>query len=98
MLSYMVILEITTDSNSLRNFSQSMGLIRMAWEKLNVCLSSNIWKKRMFQLSFVMIDCLYLLILFSRLRWVSPMVMFVAIFAWDGVYACVRDSFMVGSF
>ena len=33
-----------------------MGLIRVAWGKLNVCLSSNMWEKRAFLLSFVLID------------------------------------------
>ena len=47
---------MTADSSSLWDFLPYMGLIRVAWAKLNVCLSSNIWEKRAFQSSFVLID------------------------------------------
>ena len=40
------VLEMTADSNNLLNFLQCMGLIRVASEKLKVCLRSNMWKKK----------------------------------------------------
>ena len=47
---------MTQDSSSLRDFLQCMGLIRVAWEKLKVCFTSNMWEKRTFRSSFVFID------------------------------------------
>ena len=41
----------------LGNFCCEYGLIRVAWEKFNACLRSNLWKKRSFLLTFVSIDC-----------------------------------------
>ena len=35
--------EITADSNNLPDFLQYIGLIRVALEKLKVCLRSNMW-------------------------------------------------------
>ena len=58
------VLEITTDSNNQRNSFQCTGLIRVALEKLKVCLRSNMWEKRTFQSSFNLIDRLCSLILF----------------------------------
>ena len=49
---------MTVGSNSLWDFLQCMDLIRVAWKKLNACLSSNMWEKKAFQLSLVLIDCL----------------------------------------
>ena len=43
---------MTADSNSRRDLKQFMGLIIVAEEKLKVCLRSNMWKKKTFQLSF----------------------------------------------
>ena len=43
------VLEMTADSNSLWDFLQCMGLIRVAWGNLNVYLSSNMWEKRAFR-------------------------------------------------
>ena len=34
-------LEMTAESNNLRDFLQCVGLIKVAWEKLKVCLRSN---------------------------------------------------------
>ena len=42
------VLEMTADSSSLQDFLQCMALTRVASEKLNVCLSSNMWEKRAF--------------------------------------------------
>ena len=50
------VLEITTGSNNLRDFLQSMGLIRVDLEKLKVCLRSKKGEKRGFQSSFNLID------------------------------------------
>ena len=47
---------MTADSRSLRGVLQCTGLIRMAWEKSNVYLSSKVWEKMAFQSSFVLID------------------------------------------
>ena len=48
--------KMTANSSSLRDFLRCMGLIRVALEKLNVCLSSNIWEKKAFRSLFVLID------------------------------------------
>ena len=47
---------MTADSYSLQDFLQCMGLIRVAWEKLKMFLSSNMREKRAFRWSFVLID------------------------------------------
>ena len=52
------VLEITADSNCLRDFLLRMGWIRVAWVKLKLCLSSNMWEKKVFQSPFVLIDYL----------------------------------------
>ena len=49
---------MTADSGSLQDVLHCMGLIRVGWEKLNVRLSSNVWEKRAFRSSFVLIDYL----------------------------------------
>ena len=90
------VLEITADSNSLQDFLQCMGLIRVAWEKLKVHLRSNMWEKRTFQSSFnwpfVFIDSFFSIVLgFAD-------VMVVTIFAWNRVYACMRSGCIVGLF
>ena len=50
------VMEITADSSSPREFFQCMGLIRVAWEKLNEYLSSNMWEKRAFHLFWLTFD------------------------------------------
>ena len=40
--------EMFADSNSRRDFLPCMDLIKVAREKLRVCLKSNIWEKRAF--------------------------------------------------
>ena len=37
-------------------FLLCMGLISVAWEKLNMCLSFNMWEKRAFRSPFVLFD------------------------------------------
>ena len=59
-----LLLEMTADSNNLRDCLQCMGLIKEASEKLKVCLRSNMWEKRVFRSSFNLIDRMCLLILF----------------------------------
>ena len=54
-----LIIEMTVDSNNLRDFLQFTCLIRVAWEKLKVCLRSNMKGKRAFPSSFDLIDRLY---------------------------------------
>ena len=51
-------LEMTVDSNNLHDFCQCMGLIRVTWEKLKVCLRSNMWEKKAFRSSFNLSVCL----------------------------------------
>ena len=97
MLGGFFVLKMTADYNRLRDFLQCMCLIRVAWKKSNVCLSSIMWEKRAFPSSFILIDHLCLSILFYIVLG-SPDVMFVVIFAWDRVYACVRSVFVVGLF
>ena len=48
-----IFLEMTAFLVVFRIFS---SLIRVAWEKLNVRLSSSMWEKRAFRSSFVLID------------------------------------------
>ena len=59
-------LYMTADSRNLRDFLQCMGLIKVAWEKSNMCLGSNMWEKRAFQSSYVLIDHLCSWILFLK--------------------------------
>ena len=47
---------MTGDSNDLQDFLQCMALIRVAWERLNVCLRSIMWEKSAFRLSFILIN------------------------------------------
>ena len=49
---------MTADFNCQRNLLQCIYLIKMAWEKLKVCLRSNIWEKGAFRSSFNLIDTL----------------------------------------
>ena len=49
---YIYILEMTVDSNNLREFLQC----KVDCEKLKVCLRSNMWEKRVFRSSCVLID------------------------------------------
>ena len=51
-----LVLEMTADSYNPGDFWQCMGLIKVTWERLKVCLRFNMWKKKAFRSSFNLID------------------------------------------